>query len=91
MPIGPCSGYKHILSYQVKGEGGVNRIPKGIENAVKLFRDGRVGMPNIGNRHGEVFRETARAVHPHSHRILTKMPSSRLAVPAETADNMPLP
>lgn len=87
---GTCAGYEDIFCQQVKGQGGVGGVAKGIENGVQLLRNlGRAG-DHVGGWNDQILRKCAVAVDADARGIFAQVPPAGAAVAAHTTDNVSL-
>ena len=89
IPIGPAP----VTSTSSPSSGNDSAVctafPKGSKIAATSNGIVSAVPPDIRHRQRDVFRERARPVHPHAHRVRAQVPPPRQAVPAPPANHVP--
>src|SRR5690348_9077249 len=80
------AGDEHVLAEDVKREGRMDGISKGVKDGLHVARDVAIVMPYVAHRNGDVLGEGARTVHTDSLRVLAEVPPAGEAVAAAAAD-----
>ena len=89
-PDGTGAGDEDVLAEHVEGERRVGGVAEWIEAGKDVGRNGRVAVPDVGDRDAEIFREGAGAVDAHSARVRAEMPAACQAVAAAAAHQVAL-
>ena len=84
------AGDQHVLAQDRERQGRVHGVPKGIEDGCHVTIDPVAVVPYIGHRHSNVFGKRPGPVHANALGVFTQMPAPGQAVPAPTADHVPL-
>ena len=84
------AGDEHIFADEIEGERGVNGVAQRIRTGNNIERDLRIAAPEIGVRHGDIFRETAGTIDADPFRVRAKMPPAGQAIPAMTTNDVAL-
>ena len=89
-PDRPRPRHQHILTQHRKRQRRMHRIAKRIEDRRYLRRDSRSMVPDIRHRQDHILGKRPIPVYSDTLRVGAKMPASRQAVPASSANYMPL-
>ncbi len=89
-PNGTGTGNQHVFAQHIKGEGRVGRIAQRVKAGENIGGNIRIAMPDIGDRNRQIFGKGTGSVHPDAAGIHAEMPPAGQAVPAMTANQMPL-
>ena len=68
----------------------MNGVAKGIKNGGNLLIDTFKMMPNIRHGNADVFGKGSWTIHPDAYGIFAEVSASGQAIPATTANDMPL-
>src|SRR5579884_2401678 len=68
----------------------MHRIAERIEDGRYVQIDGRIVMPDVSHRQGDILGKSARPIDADAARVLTQMPPPRQAIATQTANNMAL-
>ena len=88
-PDGPGAGDENVFAQDLKGERGVHRIAKRIEDGSRIAVDARIVTPHVRHRQCNQFGETPRPVHAHTRCIRAQMPHACHPVAASPAYDVP--